>query len=238
MRPAIRSTLLLLVVVVAARAHDRPALASVSVPESHAVDGGSWTSVLERTANPWPCGAAGAGSRCVENSVVIDNQSPQTLECSVAFASQVGAAAPVEGADVPALVLPRAVHEVHGPITTTDAKVELSHLDCRARLPYQRIKVDGRCKYEMFGNPFEQYYPAAAVSQALEGPVVVAFQLPGRYGRASDVAVAESSLVFSLDEAAKRFVKDQKFKTNCPGTRFDVRMRFTLRDRYLDSPTR
>ena len=31
-----------------------------------------------------------------------------------------------------------------------------------------------------------------------------------------------------------RFVNDQLFKTNCPGTRFDVRMRFTLRDRYLD----
>jgi hypothetical protein len=58
-----------------------------------------------------------------------------------------------------------------------------------------------------------------------------------RNGRASEVAVADSSLVYALDEAAKRFVKDQRFTTNCPGTRFDVRMRFRLRDRYQSGAT-
>jgi hypothetical protein len=47
-------------------------------------------------------------------------------------------------------------------------------------------------------------------------------------GHASDVAV---DLVRSLDEAAQRFLNEQRFTTNCPGARFDLRMRFTLRDR-------
>jgi TonB family protein len=230
--------LVMMLTALAAAAGERPALATVSMSESHAVDGGSWTSLLKRTAEPWTCGAANAGTKCVEHGVVVDNQSPQTLECTAAFDSQAGDAPKVSGQDVPALVLPRSAREIHGPIATTHTKIELARLDCRARPPYQRIKVDGNCKYEMFGSAFEEYYPAAAVNQALEGPVVVAFQLTARYGPATDISVAESSLVVSLDEAAKRFVKDQKFKTNCPGTRFDVRMRFTLRDRYLDAPTR
>lgn len=214
---------------IAAHALDRPALVTVSTSEAHAVEGGSWTSLVKRTANPWPCGDKGA-SRCVENSVVIDNQSPQTLECSAGFNQ--AADTPV-GAELPALVLPRSTHEIHGPIATTETSVELAHLECRARPPYKRLAIGPGCKYEMFGEPFEKYYPAAAVSQGLEGPVVVAFSLGGRRGHATDVAVADSSLVYSLDEAAKRFVNDQLFTTNCPGTRFDVRMRFTLRDRYL-----
>jgi TonB family protein len=214
-----------------AAAHDRPALVTVSVSEVHAVEGGSWTSQIKRTADPWACGT-NAASRCAENSVIIDNQSPQALECSAAFSQ---GDAPDGGADLPALVLPRSAHEIHGPIATADTKVELTHLECHARPPYKRLAIGAGCKYQMFGEPFEKYYPASAVSQALEGPVVVAFLLTGRRGHASDVAVVDSSLVYSLDEAARRFVNDQLFTTNCPGTRFDVRMRFTLRDRYLDA---
>lgn len=214
-------------------AHERPPLVTVSVSEDHAVDGGKWNSLRKRTADPWSCGDGPAPRRCVEHSVVIDNQSPQTLECFAAFASQAGTAPELTGADTPALVLPRTTHEIHGPIATTETRVELSRLDCRARPPYRRIAVARDCKYQMFGKPFAEYYPAAAVSQALEGPVVVAFLLPERSGHASEVTVADSSLVYSLDEAAKRFVNEQRFTTNCPGTRFDMRMRFTLRDRYV-----
>src|SRR5437868_6911412 len=215
----------LVLLAVVAHAYERPTLVTESVSDDHAVDGGAWNSLLKRTASPWPCGTAKAPAQCVEHSVVIDNQSPQTLECTAAFVSQAGVTPALNGPDVPALVLPHTTHEIRGPIVTTEAKIGLSHLDCHARPPYRRLKVDATCKYEMFGEPFESYYPAAAVTQALEGPVVVAFQLPKKSGRADDVAVAESSLVYSLDEAAKRFVKAQRFTTNCPGTRFDMRMR-------------
>lgn len=215
-----------------AGAAERPALATVSSSEDHAVDGGTWNTLVKRTAEPWLC--AGGASRCVEHTVIIDNRSPLALECMVAFSSQSGTGPAISGADMPAVVLPRMTHEVRGPIATTDTKVEVTRLDCRARPPYQRLKVDKACKYEMFGKPFEEYYPADAVRLGLEGPVVIAFTLADRSGHASDIAVAESSLVSSLDQAAERFVKEQRFTTGCPGTRFDVRMRFTLRDRFLD----
>jgi TonB family protein len=229
MRNALWFALAFPLLAVAAGTRERPPLVTVSASEAHAVEGGSWTSLLKRTADAWACGDD-AASRCVENSVVIDNQSPQTLECSAGFSQ---GDSPDGGSDLPALVLPRSAHEIHGPIANADAKVGLSHLECRARPPYQRLAKAAGCKYEMFGEPFEKYYPDAAVSQALEGPVMVAFTLTGKRGHASDVAVVDSSLVYSLDEAAKRFVNDQLFTTNCPGSRFDVRMRFTLRDRYL-----
>ena len=232
MRAASWSVPIITMLTAVALGNDRPALVTVSVSEDHAVEGGAWSSVLKRTADPWPCGAGDAATRCVEHSVVIDNQSPQTLECMATFASQAGAAPKINGADVPALVLPRTAHEIRGPIATAETTIDLSRLECRARVPYRRLTIAAGCKYEMFGNPLEEYYPVAAVSQALEGPVVVAFRLPDRRGRASEVSLAESSLVFSLDEAAQRFVKDQRFKTNCPGARFDMRMRFTLHDRY------
>jgi TonB family protein len=228
----------LLLFVVGSQSAERPPLLTVSVSEDHAIEGGKWNSRVLRTADPWTCGTGQDERRCVEHSVIVDNPSTQSLECTAAFSSQSGSTPALNGPDVPALVLPRTSHEIRGPIATTDTKVELAHLDCRARPPYRRLKVAPECKYQMFGRPFEEYYPAVAVSQALEGPVVVAFLLPDRNGRASEIAVVDSSLVYSLDEAAKRFVSEQRFSTDCPGTRFDVRMRFTLRDRYVGLPGR
>jgi TonB family protein len=109
----------------------------------------------------------------------------------------------------------------------------MSRLDCRPRAPYVRIKKSAGCSYEMFGKAFESYYPAAALQQTIEGPVVVSFLLAEGNGKATELHVAESSLSPLLDTAAVRFISDQRFKNSCPGTRYDLRMRFELRDRYL-----
>ena len=47
-----------------------------------------------------------------------------------------------------------------------------------------------------------------------------------RPGAALEVKVAESSLVPALDAAALKCVADQRFTTQCPGTRYDLRVRF------------
>lgn len=227
-----------LLLAVAARAHDRPALVTVSVSEDHAVDGGRWYSVLKRTGTPWACASKQEQLQCVEHSLVVDNQSPQSLECIAGLAYVTADGTRVNDADVPALVLPRTSHEIHGRITAVTTQIEVTRLDCRARPPYTRLPVAAGCKYEMFGNPLEDYYPPTAVSLALEGPVTLSFVLNSRSGAASEVTIADSSQVRMLDEAARRFVSDQRFTTACPGTRFDMRVRFTLRDRYLEAPTR
>jgi TonB family protein len=229
--------LALLVLVAAAYAYERPALVTVSVSEDHAVDGGSWRSLLKRTGTPWTCGTKGEPMQCVEHAVVIDNQSPQALECMAGFAYVTPDGTRVSDPDLPALILPRTSHEMRGRITAAATQIDVSRLECRARPPYKRIKAPEGCKYEMYGNPFEEYYPASAVRLALEGPVTVSFLLTGRNGPASEIEVVDSSQVPMLDAAAKRFITEQRFRTACPGTRFDVRMRFTLRDRYLESPT-
>jgi len=227
----------LLMVAAVATGHDRPALVTVSTSEDHAVEGGRWYSLLKRTGNPWSCASKQEAMQCVEHAVVVDNQSPQTLECVAGFAYQTADGTRVNDPDMPAVILPRTSHEIRGRITAEATKVDVDRLDCRARAPYQRIKAPEGCKFEMSGNPLEGYYPPAAVRLALEGPVTVSFLLEHRSGPPSEVAIADSSLVPMLDEAAKRFVNEQRFSTGCAGQRFDVRVRFTLRDRYLESPT-
>jgi len=225
----------LLLLAAVSHGHERPALITVSTSEDHAVDGGRWYSVLKRTGNPWACGTKQEAAQCVEHALVVDNQSPQTLECVAGFSYETADGTRVNDADMPALVLPRTRHEIRGRITGAATKITVDRLECRARPPYQRLKPPEGCKYEMSGNPLENYYPPAAVRLALEGPVTVSFLLTKRSGPPSEITVADSSLVPMLDEAAKRFISEQRFSTGCAGTRFDVRVRFTLRDRYLDA---
>jgi TonB family protein len=85
------------------------------------------------------------------------------------------------------------------------------------------------------GKPFETYYPAEAKEKSMQGPVIISFLLDQRDGTAKDVTVAESSLFPLLDRSATRFIRDQEFRTNCPGTRFDVLMRFRLRDEVVSA---
>jgi TonB family protein len=227
----------ILLLAIAARAHERPALINVSSPEEHAVDGGRWYSVLKRTGSPWACGSRQEAAQCVEHALVVDNQSPQTLECMAGFAYQTSDGTRVNDPDMPALVLPRTSHEIRGRITAEATSIQVDRLECRARPPYQRLRKSADCTYQMSGNPLEDYYPPAAIRLALEGPVTVSFLLSKRSGPPSEVTVVDSSQVQMLDEAAKRFVSEQRFNTGCAGTRFDVRVRFTLRDRYLEPPT-
>jgi TonB family protein len=237
MRTARRLVLLTLGLVPIAPAYDRPALVIVSTSEDHAVDGGRWYSMLKRTGTPWTCGTKHEPMECVEHTIVIDNQSPQALECMAGFAYSTPDGTRVIDPETPALILPRSSHEIRGRITAAATQPEVTRLECRARPPYRRLAKPEGCSYEMYGNPLEDYYPAQAVRLALEGPVTVSFLLKDRSGPPSEVMVVDSSLVPSLDAAAKRFVTEQHFSTRCPGTRFDMRVRFTLRDRYLGAPT-
>lgn len=227
---------ILLLLTGAALAQTPPPLQTVSTSEDHAIDGGSWRHVVKRTAQPWACGSKREATSCVEHAVAIENQSTQTLECVGGFSYVSPEGVPITDPDLPALILPRTTHEMRGRITTEGTKFRIASLECRARAPYARIPVAAGCKYEMHGDPLENYYPASAMAQALEGPVTLSFVLPQKIGAATEVAVAESSLSPVLDAAAKRFVADQQFRTPCPGTRYDMRMRFKVRNRYAESP--
>ena len=199
------------------------------VSEARAVAGEEWTYRIQRSAEPWVCGEK-KQQHCVEQQVLIHNDSDRTLECLLRVDYK-EADGKLLGADSSqALILPHEERRVHGRVTYDDAQLEVRQADCTARAPYQHLPFAGDCKNTMRGKPLETYYPESALVRSLEGPVVVVFTLPTAAGPARDVHVAESSLVPDLDAAAVKFISDQQFTTACPGKTFDMRVRFRLHE--------
>jgi TonB family protein len=223
-------TLCLLGLVMLASAANRQAgMTPVLVSAEQSVQDGYWNYTLSRSTTPWTCGARHGQQTCVDSEVSVDNQSGRTLECKLRVDYKAPDGRMLVSFDAPAVILPRSQARVHRNIIDPSTLSEVKRFDCIARAPYQRVpKVEG-CAYDMKGPLLEEYYPPSAVRQSLEGPVVVAFTLPKESGKAAETIVAESSLVPELDAAALEFIADQRFTTRCPGTRFDMRIRFQLR---------
>ncbi len=199
----------------------------VTVSDPGATPSGSWRYTLRRSSQPWACEG---NSRCLEHLVNVANDSDETLDCRLRVEYRDARGAVGRTFDGPLLVLPRTNTDVHSMITDAATQADLRYLDCRARAPYRRLPKDPGCQYNMMGTPFETYYPAEAKKASQQGPVIVSFLLDRREGGAKEVAIAESSHVPVLDQAALRFIRDQHFATNCPDRRYDILMRFKLRD--------
>jgi len=211
-------------------ARDLPALVDVTVSEPGELESGKWNYVLRSSANSWPCKEGSTSPLCTELVMFIVNDSPQTLECDLHIEFRRADGTFDSKFYGPALVLPRTRPVVHSIVTDPGTKADIKRLSCHGRAPYKRIKKVEGCRYEMMGKPFETYYPPEARAAAQQGPVIVSFLLDRREGAAKEIVVAESSLVPALDAAARQFIRDQTFLTNCPDTQFDVLMRFKLRD--------
>ncbi len=205
-------------------------LQNVSDSEVRKTSTGEWQYTLKRSAQPWFCEGGSAGGRCVEQVVTVSNRSGETLECRLRVDFKGADGATVNSQEVPALVLPRTNPDVFSTISDAATTAEIAAMDCKARTPYRRLGKDEGCNFKFMGKPFETYYPNEAKMRGLQGPVIVSFFLHRREGNAQEVTVAESSLVPELDAAAQRFIRDQLFTTNCPDKRYDLLMRFKLRD--------
>jgi TonB family protein len=208
-----------------------PRTRDVTVSEPHAIASGSWNYTLRRSSHAWSCDETQAGGKlCLEHIVTVNNDSAETLICQLRVDLNRADGTAAGNFAAPVLVLPRTRPDVHTAVTDDQTTASVTSLDCAARAPYKRIAKAPGCKYEMMGKPFETYYPAEAKLRSLQGPVIVSFLLTRRLGPARDVAIAESSLQPLLDDAALKFIRDQDFVTNCPDQRFDVVMRFKLRN--------
>jgi TonB family protein len=204
----------------------------VTVSDPQAISSGTWRYTLKRSIEPWACGS----ERCLEHVVTVANDSAQTLDCRLRVEYRRPDGTVGRSFEGPLLVLPRTNSDVHSMITDGVTQADLRFLDCRARTPYQRLPRTADCRYTMMGKPFESYYPPEAKRASQQGPVIVSFLLDRRQGTAKEVAIAESSQVPILDEAALRFIRDQEFVTTCPDRRYDILMRFKLRDEVLAQP--
>ena len=205
----------------------RPELVNVVVSDAEPTSTGSWRSVLRRSSSAFACG----GARCVTSELDIDNTSDETLECQLKVDYLRADGSVARSVATPALVLPRTDVSVQESVVDAELHAEISRLACRARTAYQRIPRGEGCHFQMFGKPFQVYYPPGAVRDSLQGPVIVSFRLGSSEGPAKDVAIAESSLIPVLDQAAMRFVADQLFRTNCAGHPYDLQMRFRVHER-------
>jgi TonB family protein len=76
----------------------------------------------------------------------------------------------------------------------------------------------------------EPFYPPASRRLGEQGPVDVAFTLEKEEAGAADVEVVASSLSDRLDAAAVLYTKSMKFRTACPGTRYEMRVRFQFNE--------
>lgn len=206
--------------------------ANVQVSEKHPVEDGQWNYLVTRSVTPWACGES-KRQLCVIQSVLVDNDSGRTLECSLRVEYKLPNGGLWASFDSPAVILPHEQASVHRRITFSEPQAEVQHLSCVGRPPYQRLPKKPGCDYQMHGSGLETFYPETALRRSLEGPVVVTFSLAKTSGKAVDVHVAESSLIPELDEAAISFIQSQRFNTNCAGTPFDLRVRFRLHDQLL-----
>jgi TonB family protein len=204
-------------------------LTDIRISDAQATASGQWNYKLSRSASAFACGR----DQCVEQVVTVVNKSAQTLECSVRIDYKRADGSVANSFDTPALVLPGSSPVVHGLTTSSALQAEVTRLSCTARDAFIRVAKRPECKYDMFGEPFENYYPSDAMQLSQQGPVIVAFTLKSPNGVAKDIKVVESSLIPSLDQSARKFIADQMFSTNCPGQRFDILMRFKLRDKVL-----
>lgn len=211
-----------------------PTTRDVTVSESRAIASGSWNYALRRSSHAWSCDEKQtSGKLCLEHIVTVNNDSAETLVCQLRVDLKRADGTAAGNFVAPVLVLPRTRPDVHTAVTDDQTQASITSLDCVARAAYKRVARVPGCKYEMMGKPFETYYPAEAKLRSLQGPVIVSFQLHKRLGPARDVSIAESSLQPLLDDAALKFIRDQDFLTNCPDQRFDVLMRFKLRNEVV-----
>jgi TonB family protein len=211
-----------------------PNTIDVAVSEPRTTAGGSWNYTLRRSSRAWSCDETQAsGKLCLEHIVTVNNVSDDTLNCHVQVEFRRANGEPAGTFSSPVLVLPRTRPDVHTAVTDDQTQASITALDCQARAAYKRIARAPGCSFDMMGKPFETYYPPEARAQGLQGPVIVSFLLDRRLGPAKEVTLAQSSLLPVLDEAALKFVRDQDFRTACPGQRFDVLMRFKLRNEVV-----
>ncbi len=206
--------------------------AIVQTSEKHPLEDGQWSYLVTRSTAPWACGES-KRQLCVAQGVLIDNDSSSTLECSLRVEYKLPNGGLWAAFDTPALILPHEKTSVHRRFTFAEPQAEVEHLSCVGRPPYQRLPKNPGCDYQMHGSGLENFYPESALRRSLEGTVIVMFTLANTSGHAVDVHVAESSLIPELDAAAISFVQSQHINTNCPGSHYDLRVRFRLHDQLL-----
>lgn len=174
--------------------------------------------VLRGGATPW-CVSMDAPS--LSFTVVVENESDETLDCSISLATNRERAY-----ENIAVVEPRG-RQLGLSVCTAQEEFESATADCRIRQPPLPWNVPNGCNYSVVkAPPFD--YPPGSRRKAEQAPVYVSFSVPEREGRPKEIAIVASSGFERLDEAALRHVRGMVVRTSCPGVHYQMRFSFRL----------
>jgi TonB family protein len=199
----------------------------LSPPRSLA-SGGFWQYRVSRSADLTSCGITDARAMYSWYTVQLENLSNGTLNCSAQLSCKGRVCFPTTTTSVKAVLAPKGQSTVIRACMRPEDPYEIT-TDCQQRPARTPLKIPPNCKYNPVGNaPLETFYPAASRRFREQGPVDLVFTLRDAEGAASDPEVVGSSLNPRIDEAALKALRSLRLRTNCPGTRFEMRLNFEI----------
>jgi TonB family protein len=204
----------------------------VFVSADKAVPHGTWRYRQFEDDTPVWCryqGHVPGPPECVLRTLRVENASGDTLECEGHLTYDGVNNENVSSMFARTVIMARETRDIMRDRAKPDVPLTGATLDCTARAPRSRPDIPKECKLQVLEAPsLEDFYPPTARRLAEQGPVEVSFVLKKAQGHASDISVVASSLSDRLDKAAVQYVESVKFGTQCPSTRYELKILFKL----------
>jgi TonB family protein len=190
--------------------------------------GGVWQYRVMRGAELTSCGMQSERAVYSWYTVHLENLSKDTLTCSAKLTCGGRQCFPTTSTSAKSVLSPKGQATVIRACMLPEDMYQIE-ADCQVRPARTPLKIPPNCKFEPVGGvQLESAYPVASRRLREQGPVDLAFTLKESEGVPSDAAVLGSSLSPRIDEAALAALRSLRMRTNCPGTRFEMRLNFEL----------
>jgi TonB family protein len=190
--------------------------------------GGFWQYRVLRGSELTTCGVPNTRPIFSWHTVHVENLSKDMLTCSVKLTCGAGLCFPTTTTSAKALISPNGQVTVIRACMRPEDTYQID-ADCQSRPVRAPLKIPPNCRYDPVGAmSFEAIYPPASVRLREQGPVDLAFTLREKEGAPADAEVTSGSLYPRIDEAALKALRVLRLRTNCPGTRFEMRLLFQV----------
>jgi TonB family protein len=191
-------------------------------------DGGVWQYRVMRGADLTACEIENMRPVYYWYTVRVENLSQDSLTCSVKLTCGGRVCFPTTTTSAKAIIAPKGQATVIRACMHPQDTYQID-ADCQQRAARTPLKVPPNCKYAPVGAvQLDALYPPASRRLREQGPVDLAFTLRDAEGAPSEVEVVGSSLYSRIDEAASKALRSLRWRTSCPGTRFETRLEFEL----------
>jgi TonB family protein len=156
--------------------------------------------------------------------LVIENESDETLECTASISLR------GEDGRAPVSVVEPRARQLAAEVCTFDPeRFTGASATCSVREVAPAWDVPPGCGYTVTkAEPVSSRYPASSRRLLEQGPVDVGFTLSEKDGRPVDVAVVQGAGSRRLDAAAIQYVQSMRMRTDCPGVRYRMKVRFRI----------